>query len=249
MPLIGNRYVQAGDPATGSSGFVGYQWQNTTTGKLYERKSDDSGWQLIYMVDQDRGGLIPVTGGAVTGAITGTTGWAPVDQPDFNTSAKIGGVNIATVNYVDSIATGLSDSISAQINQAIASSSATTQVNANIAKAKGYTAGRNPAVSGTEPSALAQIPLPSYPNGGSQAQEAECVWFACMADTKSDATSFGAKLVDNTVGPASWVSVFYEESSRAYKSYLVQGGSTPWSGSSYCGLGINWLIFGVKSTS
>lgn len=148
MALYGNRYVQAGDPS-GQQGFIGVgsQWQDTTSGKLYERTSDNSAWKLIYVVDQDRGGLLPVTGGSVTGAILGTTGWAPVDSPNFNTSAKLGGVDLATVNYVNSIATGLSDSISAQINQAVASTVGNTQINANIAKQKGYFA---PTVSGAQ---------------------------------------------------------------------------------------------------
>jgi len=261
MALYGNRYVQAGDPS-GQQGFIGVgsQWQDTTSGKLYERTSDNSAWKLIYVVDQDRGGLLPVTGGSVTGAILGTTGWAPVDSPNFNTSAKLGGVDLATVNYVNSIATGLSDSISAQINQAVASTVGNTQVNANIAKQKAYVA---PTVSGaqsmTVPPDFAEIPLPSYPNGGGTAQESECVWIASPADMYAAGTpNTGVFTADanNEGSNFAVIQKFYvpdpANKPRIYKHYWLSyerfgGSETIREG--YLAAGMNYMIVGVKSTS
>jgi hypothetical protein len=261
MPLYGNRYVQSGDPS-GTGGFIGVgsQWQDTTSGKLYERTSDNTAWKLIYVVDQDRGGLLPVTGGSVTGAIVGTTGWAPVDSPNFNTSAKLGGIDIATVNYVNSIATGLSDSISAQISQAVASTVGNTQINANIAKQKGTFAPTLSSVqSMTIPPDFAAIPLPQYPNGGSQAQESECVWIASPSEMYEASTpNKGLFTADaNDEGKDFRViQRFYVPDSanapRIYKHYWLTYETLSGSQSireGYLAAGMNYLIFGVKSTS
>lgn len=260
MALYGNRYVQAGDPS-GQQGFIGVgsQWQDTTSGKLYERTSDNSAWKLIYVVDQDRGGLLPVTGGSVTGAILGTTGWAPVDSPNFNTSAKLGGVDLATVNYVNSIATGLSDSISAQINQAVASTVGNTQVNANIAKQKGtFTPTLSAGLSMSVPPAFAAIPLPQYPNGGSQAQESECVWIASPASMDSTPTTSGSKVglwtAEETGPDDDWAILqrfFVPDSANAPRVYQHYWTTYTWPSTirGYLAGGMNYMIIGVKSTS
>ena len=86
MSLIGNRYVQAGDP--GAVG-VGYQWLDTDTSLLFERNGSNTAWVQVYNTNQANGGLLPQTGGSVTGAITGTTGWAPSDNANFASGAKL----------------------------------------------------------------------------------------------------------------------------------------------------------------
>ena len=260
MPLYGNRYVQSGDPS-GTGGFIGVgsQWQDTTSGKLYERTSDNTAWKLIYVVDQDRGGLLPVTGGSVTGSIVGTTGWAPVDSPNFNSSAKLGGIDLATVNYVNSIATGLSDSISAQISQAVASTVGNTQINANIAKQKGTFAPTLSAGNSMNiPPAFAAIPLPQYPNGGSQAQESECIWIASPASMDATPTTSGGNIGLQTVeesGPDyDWgvlQKFFVPDSANAPRVYQHYWATYQWPSTvrGYLAAGMNYMIFGVKSTS
>ena len=106
MSLVGNRYIQANDP--GAVG-VGYQWLDTDTSLLYERNGSNTAWVQVYNTNQTNGGLLPQTGGSVTGAITGTTGWAPSDNPNFATAAKIAGQNIATVNYVNQQVSSFND--------------------------------------------------------------------------------------------------------------------------------------------
>lgn len=255
MSLVGNRYIQANDP--GAVG-VGYQWLDTDTSLLYERNGSNTAWVQVYNTNQTNGGLLPQTGGSVTGAITGTTGWAPSDNPNFATAAKIAGQNIATVNYVNQQVSSFNDLISAKISQAIASSTSSIQTNNNIAKAgngaknSGYFSPTgSPAASTTGDagvSALPQIPLPYYPDSGGEAQESDCIWIGAMALSSSDRSQYASKVVDNSVSGKSWVSIFYQYTSRVYKSYSYQGSDSNFGTNfTYTPMGMSWMIFAVNS--
>jgi len=255
MSLIGNRYVQAGDP--GAVG-VGYQWLDTDTSLLFERNGSNTAWVQVYNTNQTNGGLLPQTGGSVTGAITGTTGWAPSDNANFATAAKIAGQNIATVNYVNQQVASFNDVISAKISQAIAASTTSTQTNNNIAKsgsgAKGdgyFSPTGSPAASTTGDAgvtALPIIPLPYYPDSGGEAQESDCIWIGSMGLSASDRNQYNSKIVDNSVANKSWINIFYQYSSRTYKSYSYQGNdSTFGTNFTYTPMGMNWMIFAVNS--
>jgi hypothetical protein len=255
MSLIGNRYVQAGDP--GAVG-VGYQWLDTDTSLLFERNGSNTAWVQVYNTNQANGGLLPQTGGSVTGAITGTTGWAPSDNANFATAAKIAGQNIATVNYVNQQVASFNDVISAKISQAIAASTTSTQTNNNIAKsgsgAKGdgyFSPTGSPAASTTGDAgvtALPIIPLPYYPDSGGEAQESDCIWIGSMGLSASDRNQYNSKIVDNSVANKSWINIFYQYSSRTYKSYSYQGNdSTFGTNFTYTPMGMNWMIIAVNS--
>lgn len=255
MSLIGNRYVQAGDP--GAVG-VGYQWLDTDTSLLFERNGSNTAWVQVYNTNQANGGLLPQTGGSVTGAITGTTGWAPSDNANFATAAKIAGQNIATVNYVNQQVASFNDVISAKISQAIAASTTSTQTNNNIAKSgsgaknDGYFSPTgSPAASTTGDAgvtALPIIPLPYYPDSGGEAQESDCIWIGSMGLSTSDRNQYNSKIVDNSVANKSWINIFYQYSSRTYKSYSYQGSdSTFGTNFTYTPMGMNWMIIAVNS--
>ena len=248
MSLIGNRYVQAGDP--GAVG-VGYQWLDTDTSLLFERNGSNTAWVQVYNTNQANGGLLPQTGGSVTGAITGTTGWAPSDNANFATAAKIAGQNIATVNYVNQQVASFNDVISAKISQAIAASSSSINVNSSIAKigtgtlGSGYFSPAAPA-STTTPVNLPFIPLPNYPDSGGPAQESECVWMGAMALSVTDRTNLNIGIVDNTVGSNWWCPVFYQGQNRQYVSYISLGQTQSGLGDA-TNMGMSWMIFAVKS--
>lgn len=256
MSLVGNRYIQQNDP--GAVG-VGYQWLDTDTAILYERNSANTAWVQVYNTNQTNGGLLPQTGGSVTGAITGTTGWAPSDNPNFATAAKIAGQNIATVNYVNQQVNSFNDVLSAKISQAIAATTASINTNANIAKsgqgAKGsgyFSPTGSPAASTTGDAgvtALSAIPLPYYPDSGGEAQESDCIWVGAMALSSSDRNQYSSKVIDNSVSGKSWISVFYQTSAnRVYKSYLYQGSDSNFGTNfTYTPMGMNWMIFAVNS--
>lgn len=256
MSLVGNRYIQDTDP--GAVG-VGYQWLDTTTNVLFERNAVNTSWVTLYNITETNGGLLPKTGGSVTGAITGTTGWATSDNANFATSAKIAGQNIATVNYVNQQVTSFNDLISAKISQAIAASTSSSEVASSLAKsgvgvkANGYfsptgSPGNWTLDAGVAP--FAAIPLPNYSDAGI-AQESDCVWIGAMALSLSDRNQYNSKLTDNSVSSKSYINICYQTATpRVYKSYIYQGSDSGFyttAQGGVCPMGLNWLIFAVNS--
>ena len=178
MALVGNRYIQATEP--GAVGF-GYQWANSSSGILYERNTSNTGWVQIGNTNTTNYGLLPLTGGAMTGAISGVTGWAPETSPDFNTSAKLEGVNLATTNDLSTLQTNLEDYVDAQVASAIASQGVTSEVSSNTAIQTGRLQGATPLTTIT-------IPLPVFSDGQS-ASQGQCKWIVTPGYNITDGTS------------------------------------------------------------
>lgn len=89
--------VASSDPGALGAGSI---WVNDTTGEFSCRDSTDSTWNVIFNIDIVNGGLLPVGGGNMTGAITGSHGLAPTDSPPFTTNATLDGDDLATKAYV-----------------------------------------------------------------------------------------------------------------------------------------------------
>lgn len=178
MALVGNRWIQATDP--GAVGF-GYQWANSSSGILYERNTSNTGWVQIGNTNTTNYGLLPLTGGAMTGAISGVTGWAPETSPDFNTSAKLEGVNLATTNDLSTLQTNLEDYVDAQVASAIASHGVTSEVSSNTAIQTGRLQGATPLTTIT-------IPLPVFSDGQS-ATQGQCKWIVTPGYNITDGTT------------------------------------------------------------
>ena len=163
MALIGNRYTQSTDP--GAVG-TGYQWLNSTTGNLYERNTTNTAWVLVGNVNLVTLGALMRTGGVMSGPITGVTGWAPLDSPDFTTVAKLSGVNIATVNDLTALQTALEARIKAEAQAAVTTALGGVSGSQNIAVGFGTLVG----ATATTPVTIA---LPTFPDGV-QATQAQC---------------------------------------------------------------------------
>jgi hypothetical protein len=257
--LNGFRYIGDVEPA---QGYAGYQWFNTTTGVINEWTGtnvfDNAGagtWQNIYVNNLDNGGLLPVQGGSVTGAITGPAGWASSDNYNFPTSLKVSGQNVATVAYVNQQVTSFNDLISAKISQAISSATSSINTNANVAKYGAGTLGNGyfeptSAVSlDAAPDAFAPIPLPKYPDGG-LAAESECVWIGAPG---SMTVGFTTENGTNDFNYSATARMYFQQTgNRIYQgywlnTYTAEGPderSLP-----YVAMGMNWLIFGIKASS
>lgn len=164
--LVGNRYIGTG---TLPPPVAGYQAQDTTTGNLYESNTAATAWVQIGNVNSANYGMLPLAGGTMTGAIAGASGWAPLDAPNFTTSAKLGGVDLATVTNLSDTSTTILNSISPKITEAVAGISSAITVKSNIARAVGTLTFTT--------SATQTIPLPTYPDG-TTAAEADCKWLA-----------------------------------------------------------------------
>lgn len=178
MALVGNRYIQASDP--GAVGF-GYQWANSSSGILYERNITNTGWVAIGNANSTSYGLLPLTGGTMTGAIAGVSGWAPETSPDFNTSAKLEGVNLATTNDLSTLQTTLEDYVDQQVASALASQGVVSTITSDTAIQTGSLIGATATTSVT-------IPLPTFPDG-QQATEAQCKWIVAPYKGKTGDTA------------------------------------------------------------
>ena len=252
MSLVGFRYIQSSQPA---EGYSGYQWFNTTTSvvkewsgtNLYPDTEPAGGqWVQIYDGNQSNGGLLPITGGSVTGSITGTTGWATSDNYNFPTSLKVSGQNVATVSYVNQQVTSFNDLISAKISQAVASTTASISANQNIAKfgqgvtGNGYFEPTEIVATQTVPDPFAAIPLPRYPDG-SLSSETECVWVGAPGQ-------MCAKLQTSDPITNDYFEIqqyFSMASSRVYQHYWEsrRNGSEL---EAYVAAGMHWMIIAVK---
>lgn len=134
MALVGNRYIQAGDPgATGA----GYQWLNSSSGNLYERNTADTGWTFIGNVNQASYALLPKSGGDMTGAITGAHGLAPYTDADFSGNLRVGGLDVATQTWATAQIAALQTTINSRVSEAISSASSSITTKNNIAYASG----------------------------------------------------------------------------------------------------------------
>lgn len=254
MSLVGFRYIQSTQPA---EGYAGYQWFNTTTGvvkewtgtNVYPSLSPAGGqWIQIYDANQSNGGLLPITGGSVTGSITGTTGWASSDNYNFPTSLKVSGQNVATVSYVNQQVTSFNDLISAKISQAIAATTASVSANQNIGKfgqgttGNGYFEPTEIIATGTVPDPFAAIPLPRYQDG-SLSSETECVWIGapgqmCARIDTSDPIS----------GDYTDLQQFFTQTaSRVYQHYWEAFRNDALE--EYVAAGMHWMIIAVKVNS
>lgn len=255
--LKGFRFIQTTDPAQdqdwSTSGGAGYQWLNATlngssgTGILRERNVSNTDWFIIYAVNLTNGGLLPIQGGSVTGAITGPTGWAVSDNPNFPSAAKIAGQNIATVNYVNQQVTSFNELISAKIAQAISAQTSDFNVNSSIAKTGTATAGNGyfpPTRSGSDPNVgvpnFDPIPLPYYPSGSGQATSSESIWIASPSGMQSNlqtATTADQNIAINQIFTQISERIFnhsWESWAAASRTHLIAGG-------------MFWSIMAVKS--
>lgn len=191
MTLIGNRYLKDTEP-TGADGTIayGYQWLNSSNGNLYERNSSNTAWVLIGNVNNANLGLLPLAGGTMTGAINGSTGWAPLASPALTGSPTKNGLEIATIDDVNGTTTNIYDTVQSKITEAISSTTTAINVKSKIAMASGvfdFTSGFGTSDS-AHPNPPQTIPLPYYPSG-EQAVEADCVWFASPNSIASDVSA------------------------------------------------------------
>jgi len=155
MSLIGTVYIQPTDP--GAVGY-GYQWANSSTGNVYDRNTSNTAWVFQRNSNQAQGGALPVSGGAMTGAITGASGFAPISSPAFTGSPNVAGVNLVTQTVLTNSLAALTTTLNNDIASAIASVTGTFNINGQLAIKSGTVSD-----GGT-------IPLPNY--GGTNPRQA-----------------------------------------------------------------------------
>jgi hypothetical protein len=151
MSLWGCRYIQDEDPSGDLDfGGAGFEWYSPTPGDLKIRDTTNTTWNSVGNSDLTNLGNVPVTGATMEGALTGVTGWALADSPDFTTAAKLDGIDLATVNDLSTLQTTLEELIAAQIASGMAGLSASISLDNSVCWGFGSI------------SSLAVIPLPSF---------------------------------------------------------------------------------------
>lgn len=185
---IVNRYAQAGDP--GAVG-AGSEWVNTSTGDISVRNLSNTGWVLSGNLGQTTLGLVSRSGDTMTGPLVGVTGWAPLTAPDFQTSAKLNGLDLATQQYVNVQITALSNLINTKISETIVTVQRTFDLPANITVDKGETLYGAGSISDT----TLTIPLPVFSDGSTATADQVLLHMAFLMQTSEDDDGFNTHSV------------------------------------------------------
>lgn len=231
--LVGSRYIGTGSLPTP---VAGYDAIDTTTGNQYVANTSGTDWVLVGNVNTLNLGLLPITGGVMTGAITGATGWAPSDEPNFATKAYIAGKNVATTDEISTMQSTIMDSISPKITEAISSTTASVGVNSKIAKAEGILIFVSS--DGWSIPPVQTVPLPTYPSG-EVAKETECVWLVSPIELK-----YSVGLDRNYVQTFQYSTPpNVSRTFSAYSKIVGSGGSN----GSIVGCKIGYMIIGIKA--
>lgn len=195
MSQVGNTFIQDSDP--GAVGF-GLMWMKPSTGDIYARNTSNTSWVYQGNANQNMGGALPITGGAMSGAITGATGWAPSANPNFSGSASLDSVSLVDQNDLTNAINSLTTTLNGNIKSAISSITGNFNVGSSIAV--GY--GTGLAHGGT-------IPLP---------------WYGGVAPRQATISELAGVLV-STCSLAQWSSgvndVIYVENCSVNTSTLV----------------------------
>ena len=181
-------YIQTADP--GAVG-VGLTWLHPTTGWLKFRNTANTAWTIAGNIDDPNLGALLASGGAVSAAITGNTGWAAADAHNFATTASINSVAIATINDVTSRISALEGSIIPLISSAIATYAGSLTFSSKIATACGLC---KPALYNT----VNAFPFGStlQYSGGTEAIASESKWVVAPSANVYIPTSLAAGLED-----------------------------------------------------
>lgn len=156
--IIGNRILSGTAPVgtdVPGGDLTGYQWQQGTN--LAEWNPGTSQWVDVGSVSNTYYGLLSRGGGSMSGAITGPHGLAPVNTPNFTTSAKLDNVNLATVDDLADLETKINATIDSKISSAIATSQSAIALGNNLKITRG--------ILSLNANVATPIPQPNWPDG------------------------------------------------------------------------------------
>jgi hypothetical protein len=257
MALVGNVYIQASSSDPGSVGF-GYQWAQTDTGNLYARNTANSGWNLIGNANQASLGDLPLSGGAMTGAITGAHGLMPLAGGNFLAmpTAQQGSqvLPLVTQSYVDQRDQYVLSQISPQVQQALASQQVVS-IHANMSIAWGVTTtGLTPHDGGTawaspptSPPSTLQVVIPSFTYAdGSSPAVSEMSVMTSLASAIGFVGPNGGTAIECVGGGSMTGYTLYCPSPTTNPLAWVAGFQTT-SSSLWYGSPINYMVIAVKT--
>jgi len=213
--LTGTRYIGTGPLPIP---VLGYDLVATDTGNFYVSNSSATAWVLVGSVNSPNLGMLPLAGGTMTGNVAGATGWAPNDSPNFTTSVKLNGVDLATTTNLSDTSTAILNSIAPKITQAIASTSSSITVKGSIAIAQGL-------LTPLSVNATIVIPQPLYPDGTS-ANLSDCKWSIGVYSIPDQGNGLKSIVVTNPGGSNTYTAVCTRDDgvqTNPTMSYLIIG--------------------------
>jgi hypothetical protein len=230
--LTGSRYIGTGALPVP---VLGYDAVDTSTGNFYVSNSSATSWVQVGNVNSPNLGMLPLTGGTMTGNVAGATGWAPNDSPNFTNTAKLNGITLATSNDLSTTSTTILNSIAPKITQAVASTAAAITVKSNVAMASGL-------LSFTTATPQT-IPLPVY-SDGTTANESDCKWMVGLTSSSGTpatwADSWPCGRSDGN-GDTSLIMTANPTTTRTFAIYLQDKGGVIYPAT------VSYMIIGVRS--
>jgi len=115
-------YVQATDPGAVGAGKTWLEVNPVSyvgTQDFWCRNGNNSGWTKLGNLLQADGGNFPVAGGATTGPITGSHGLAPTVSPNFTSSLKRDGFDVARMADLNQMRNDVLAATNARINELV----------------------------------------------------------------------------------------------------------------------------------
>ena len=229
--LTGTRYIGTGTLPTP---VLGYDLVATDTGNFYVSNSTATAWVLVGSVNSPNLGMLPLTGGTMTGAISGATGFAPNDSPNFTTTAKLLGVPLATTTDLSNTQTNVLNTIAPKISEAVAAVTTGITTAANIAMASGLL---------TFTSATPQtIPLPTF-SDGTTCPEASCKWMVGLVSSSGTPSTFLTSWPcgrSDSNGDTSLIMTANPSTTRTFAIYLQDKGGNIYPAT------VSYLIIGTR---
>lgn len=160
MPQI-NPSFWLQDAAPGISGGP-LSWWVKTNGDAFVRDTTDTVWNSIGNINLATLGLLSRSGGIMEGAITGSHGLAPIDSPNFTTAAKLGGVDLVTMNDLEEAVKALNQFVAQQISS-VKNSIQPSAVRTSMAWGQGVVGDNG------------VVPLPIFASDGSTAASSDVI--------------------------------------------------------------------------
>ena len=215
------------DPS-GVGGFTGAGniWVQSDTGVWLSRNSTNTAWVPIGSGDQQSFGLMPLSGGAMSGAVTGSSNMMTADgSTPFALPPNVTSRNslMATLADLTALQNNLSALISETVSQAVASIPV-PGVNSNISLAVTQLGGQ---LTPSPYNATVTLPYQGmvYANGTS-VQLSECHGFASSSAQASGAVGSAVYLIPQDTRGMSWQSYSASPNVAVAFNYLIIAIST-----------------------
>lgn len=125
-----NTWVQDLEPVSPSALDL---WFRPATGEKWQRNTAGDTWIFKGYADEAWDGTLPRSGGSMVAPILGSTGLAPLDNPDFTGTPKRSGIDLLTVADIEQLRREIYARLQSDILSFFGNTPNSSQTRANIA--------------------------------------------------------------------------------------------------------------------